>query len=186
MSDELVWIDLETTGLDEHRGRILEVGAVVTDAKLNVKAGYHALIGPPLTMQERRELHPAVSSMHNASGLIRDLDERKVQTIATVDDELKWWLFSQLPGGNLMLAGSSVHFDRAWMRIHMPESFAQFGYRNADVSGLREFIRRWYPDHDEEVQAVKQNKAHRSMLDIEDTLCLANFYRGLILRATCP
>lgn len=178
-ADDLYWIDVETTGLE---GRILEIGVLRTRADLTVIDNFVSLVGPPLSTEELAELPQIVLEMHTKNGLIRELAMTPgLPGAAEVDNVLQWWLMERGRGGDpKYLAGSSVHFDLARMKEHLPRSAASFHYRLADVSALREFVRRWAPQHTEPVEALPQRKQHRVVPDLDDSLMLARYYQGVL------
>lgn len=187
MSDELLWMDLETTGLVPREGRILEVACIATDKDLNVLSTYHTLIGPPPTDVEIREWPQVVWDMHRDSGLISELkqlveiDRGFVPGVARVEQAIIRWLNGLELVKPIVLAGSSVDFDRNWLEVHMPDLWSNLHYRVADVSSTREFIRRWMPFYDEALMAVLGERApskHRAMPDLEDSLALARVFQG--------
>lgn len=181
-NDDLIWVDLETTGLDPNQGRILEVCIIITGGDCIPAYRKHELVGPVPTEAEVASWHPTVREMHDKNGLIRDLDRNASPPISFVDKAFSDWLRMLTVGEKLILAGSSVHFDRRWLDRHMPLTASLLHYRMADVSGLREFMQRWVPDHDEMVEAgVKTEGKHRADSDLLDSIALARFYRKLVL-----
>lgn len=184
MQDELlVWIDIETTGLVPLIGRCLEVGMVITGRDCEARQQKTQLVGPPPSFEDIENWPAVVQEMHAKSGLLRDLKRGgPFPTISQVDTEFASWLEVNTPGESLILAGSSVHFDRGWLNLHMPKVASMLHYRMADVSALREFMRRWDSSHDLKHDAhVNPKKLHRVVPDLEDSLELARFYRDLVV-----
>lgn len=189
MNDSLVWIDLETTGLEPDRGRILEIAMIITTPDLVPLAAKEALIGPPLLDEEIGELEPVVYKMHRDSGLIVDhsharrrgllgVDEADVQFAGFLDEQLAT---PAAPATNLILAGSTVRFDRAWVDRYLPRLAAKLHYRMADVSAMREFMRHWLPDYEAEIADVPQKRLHRAYGDLQDSIALAEYFRQKVI-----
>ena len=181
MSDRLLWVDLETTGLVPEEGRILEVGMIVTDPHLAIMRSYSSMVYPAVDFEEN--LPPVVWEMHTNSGLIHDMRyAEKLPLLSEVED----WIISKIcnpyfgaDNNKIMLAGSSVDFDKKWLAEHMPDLWARLHYRVADVSSMREFIRRWVPDHDQLVVETFGDRPskHRAMDDLHDSIDLARLYQ---------
>jgi oligoribonuclease len=177
----IIWLDLETTGLDPETDVILEVGAVVTDDDLNVLEQYAEL--PSIGEATWRGVKPSdvVYEMHRQSGLWEARnDERRKPPLAVVEWKLlrivdefttEGWTAGEL----IPLGGSSVGFDRAFCKRYLPEFEAALHYRNVDISAVRELARRWRPDLTE--REPEARKLHRVIPDLDDTLALARFYR---------
>lgn len=168
----LVWVDIETTGLDPRVDSILEVGFVMTDDDLHVKATYSVVVRPA----RRQEPTPGgiVHGMHTESGLLEDCEQIGVDP-RLAEKSLRSWLESKIAAEASPMCGSSVHFDRAFLAEQMPSVAEWFAYRNIDISTIKELARRWRP----EVVAAEPNpyKRHRVVPDLQDTLALARHYR---------
>jgi oligoribonuclease len=147
MLPPLLWLDLETTGLDPARREIVEVALVATDSALRVTHSYECIL------RSRRDWDEVARGMHERSGLARLVDNAQYEA-AEMDVHLAWWVWSQTLQGRPM-AGSSPHFDRAFCRAHLPETEKLFHYRNFDMSTLRMLEPR-----------KKIASAHRSMADL--------------------
>lgn len=175
----IAWVDLETTGLDARLERVLEVGLVLTDDRLNVMSRTSTLIHQQPGWETR--LIPLVREMHEKSGLIQAIYEAGADAPLKVDAEslLLGWLFDQMEAygftnGELPLGGSSVHFDRGFMELYFPALYRQFHYRSIDVSTVKELCRRWYPDIFK--MAPAKQERHRVIPDLDDTLAELRFY----------
>ena len=171
---KLVWIDLETTGLDPDTEHVLEVACIVTDAAF-VELGRWSAI----------KLDPVVREMHTTNGLLA-LVEAHGRYARGVDEMLCEWLQAtaviNLDGTATppQLAGSTISFDRAFLRRHMPKSFGCLHYRNLDVSSFNEMARRQWPAV-YEGRPRSDTKAHRAMIDVEESINVARYYaRALI------
>ncbi len=176
--DNLIWIDLEMTGLMPERDRIIEIATVVTNKHLEVLAE-----GPVLAIRQSDEVLAAMdewnTSHHTASGLV---DRVRASTVdeteaarQTVEFLRKW----VEPGASPM-CGNSICQDRRFMARLMPDLERYFHYRNLDVSTLKELARRWYP----EIAAgfYKESK-HLALDDIRDSIEELRYYRNRLFRA---
>lgn len=186
---ELIWVDIETTGLEPDQGRPLEIGVMVTRPDLFIVSQQHFFVGPVPTEEEIATWPEAVQKMHADSNLLRAMRIQRMlagqmPSAEEVDFYLFDWLSRSYPEGNLMLAGSSVEFDRRWMKAHFPKTAALFHYRAADVSAMRELLRRWFPTFDKDMESAPEpSKKHRSMSDLLDSLELAAFMQGYVKRS---
>lgn len=179
----LVWIDLETTGLDARKDRILEVACIVTDDELN-ELGRWCEVVRPYGWEvgfEKDVLEPVVYEMHRASGLL-DAVAASHHRIRDTDDVLSNWIAAFVHNRNggqaPQLAGSTVDFDRLFLREHMPQTLARLHYRNVDVTTLNEMARRFWPRMHE--ARPRSGKAHRALADIEESLKVARYYSRAI------
>lgn len=143
MSDELVWIDCEMTGLDLERDALIEVAVLVTDKDLNVLGeGVDVLIKP--TDEQLAGMSDFVREMHAKSGLLDALADGTTMEEATrtVLDYVREFVPT---ARKAPLAGNTIGTDRAFLARDMPELEAHVHYRNVDVSSLKELARRWFP-----------------------------------------
>lgn len=172
MSDNLIWVDLETTGLDERRGYILELAVVVTDGELNELESWDWVVTPPEGW--RSFLHPEAAEMHFRNGLMLEVDKAYLDI-----DQVGQLLTTILePYRGPPAAGSSVHCDRRWIAEKLPAVDDMFHYRNVDVSSVKELVRRWYP----ELGVPPALKRHRALDDILDSIDELRFYRENVFR----
>lgn len=174
MSDLLLWLDMEMSGLDPARERILEVATIVTDAELAIVA-----LGPELVVHQSDEVLAAMDAWnrdhHGASGLTErvrasTLDEAAAEaaTLAFVDAHFS-------ARDRPVLCGNSIHQDRRFIRRYMPAFDARLHYRMVDVSTVKELARRWYPAITAK-QPVKA-ESHRALGDIQESIAELRFYR---------
>ena len=177
----IVFLDLETTGLNERDGSILELAAIVVDDDLRELARFETLVRP--LAGEAGALSPFILDMHSKSGLLADIFEDKANTVLRdtvprrhqAEQLALAWLDEVAPAqaGTKPppLGGSSVHFDRAWLKEHMPLLEKRFAYRNIDVSTFLECSNRWTPELTRSgMDPAAPKTPHRAMPDIEFSL----------------
>ena len=175
--NNLIWIDLEMSGLDPETERILEVAMVVTDSYLNTVAE-----SPVLVVHQEAELLAAMDdwnkSTHAKSGLIGRVAASSL-TEEQVEDQMLAFLAQHVPPKISPMCGNSVHQDRRFLTRYMPRLEAFFLYRNLDVSTLKELARRWRPEVAAKVP--KQGK-HEALADIYDSIAELKHYREHFLK----
>ncbi|MET0089169.1 MAG: oligoribonuclease [Candidatus Thiodiazotropha sp.] len=173
----LIWIDLEMTGLDTQNDEIIEIATIVTDGDLNILAE-----GPVIAIHQPEEKLAAMDDwnqrQHSQSGLLdrvrgSSADERQAETQTLA------FLKALVPPGASPMCGNSICQDRRFLARGMPELEAYFHYRNLDVSTLKELVKRWAPRIGEGF--VKQGK-HLALDDIRDSIAELLFYRNHFLR----
>jgi oligoribonuclease len=176
VSERLVWIDCEMTGLDYVADALIEVAALVTDFDLDVLGeGIDLVVKPPAEALEN--MSDFVRSMHEKSGLLDQLEsgitlaEAEQQVLAYVKDQCGEQ--SRPP-----LAGNSVATDRTFLARDMPTLEAFLHYRNVDVSSIKELSRRWYPRAYFQSPAKRGN--HRALADIQESIEELRYYREAI------
>lgn len=168
----LVWLDMEMTGLDPEKERIIEVAVVVTEPDLTVVAE-----GPVLVVHQSNELLDAMDkwnqSTHKRSGLI---DKVKASTLteAQAEDELLAFLSQHVPAGKSPLCGNTISQDRRFMFRYMPRLETFFHYRNLDVSTLKELALRWKP---EVYKSFVKHSKHEALADIYESIEELKHYR---------
>ena len=174
----LIWIDLEMTGLDPDRECIIEIATVVTDADLNVLAE-----GPSLVIHQAEALLEAMdewnAKQHGKSGLtnrVRNSAVTEAHASAATLDFLRQWV----PEGQSPMCGNSIGQDRRFLVRYMPELAAFFHYRNLDVSTLKELARRWKP---EVAEAVIKKGRHLALDDVYDSIAELSHYRTTFIQA---
>ncbi|MBV2210336.1 MAG: oligoribonuclease [Thermomonas sp.] len=172
MNTNLIWIDLEMTGLDTNNDGILEIATVVTDAQLNVLAeGPELAIAHPLATLEAMD--DWNRNQHSKSGLWKRVLEQGVpleEAEARTVEFLKAWV----PANTSPICGNSICQDRRFLARLMPTLEHYFHYRNLDVSTIKELARRWSP---KVLDGVKKTTAHTALSDVHDSIEELRYYR---------
>jgi oligoribonuclease len=176
----LAWIDLEMTGLDPSRHRIVEIASVLTDDELTVIAE-----GPDLvihaTADELAAMDDFVADMHERSGLTEQIVSSSL-SLADAQAATMAFLRSHIAQpATVPLAGNSIGTDRRFLAAQMPEVEAFLHYRCVDVSTVKELARRWYPD-EAEAAPLKQG-SHRALDDILESIDELRHYREHVFKA---
>lgn len=168
----LIWIDLEMTGLDPEKERIIEIATIVTDKNLNILAE-----GPVLAVHQPESLLKAMNDWcqktHQANGLIErvkqsTLTERAAE-LQTLDFLKKW-----VPKGASPICGNSIAQDKRFLFKYMPELADYFHYRHLDVSTLKELASRWNP---EILKGFEKKNTHLALEDIRESIAELAYYR---------
>jgi oligoribonuclease len=168
----LVWVDMEMTGLEPDTDKIIEVAVVVTDMHLNVLAE-----GPVFAIHQSDETLDKMDNWnkgtHGKSGLI---DRVKASTVTEEEaqEKLIAWLKQYVPANKSPMCGNTICQDRRFMVRGMPKLEAFFHYRNLDVSTLKELCRRWKP---ELASGFKKHQKHTAMADIIESIEELKYYR---------
>lgn len=174
--NNLIWIDLEMTGLDPFTDTIIEIATVVTDKDLNKLAE-----GPVIAIHQSDETLDAMDdwnqSHHGSSGLIKRIKESKV-TMAEAEAKTIKFLEKYAPKGASPMCGNSICQDRRFMAREMPKLEDFFHYRNLDVSTLKELATRWKPEVLD--QHIKKG-VHLALDDVLESIEELQFYRKAIL-----
>lgn len=155
MHAPLLWVDIETSGLDEHTARLLEVGMVLTDDMLEEVAYIDVVLG--WRNPHEMEMPDEVREMHTRSGLLDEVARSRL-CLREAEDLLVAWVKHHGAEG-LYMAGSGVHFDRRWLRHLMPSLAGCFHYRNFDMTTLRYFL-----------GTAKTEPAHRALADLRQSI----------------
>ncbi len=173
----LIWVDLEMTGLDPEKDRIIEVALVVTDPDLNVLGE-----APVFAIHQSDEILNGMDAWnrgtHGRSGLIDRVRASNV-TEAMAEDALIEFLGQYVPKGKSPMCGNTICQDRRFMAKTMPKLEAYFHYRNLDVSTLKEIARRWKP---ELVDGFKKMQKHTALADILESIEELRYYREHFIR----
>ncbi|HEX7639351.1 MAG TPA: oligoribonuclease [Burkholderiaceae bacterium] len=172
----LIWVDMEMTGLLPESDRILEVAVVVTSPDLAVRVE-----GPVFAIHQADAVLDGMDAWnkgtHGKSGLI-DRVRASTTTEAEAEEALVRWLSDYVPRGKSPMCGNSICQDRRFMARGMPRLEAFFHYRNLDVSTLKELARRWKPSA---LEGVKKAQKHTALADIMESIDELAHYRGTLL-----
>jgi oligoribonuclease len=176
MTDQLVWIDCEMTGLDLASDALVEIACIVTDGELAaVDDGIDLVIKPPAEALE--SMPEIVREMHTASGLLAELadgillEQAQEQVLAYVRQHVQ-------QARKAPLCGNSIATDRLFIARDMPELDAFLHYRMVDVSSIKELARRWYPRA--YFASPPKHGGHRALADIRESIRELQYYREAI------
>lgn len=171
-NQNLIWIDLEMTGLEPEKDRIIEIATVVTDPHLNVIAE-----GPVFAISQAKALLDGMDSwntrQHGQSGLVNRVLQSKISEVQAEQSTIEF-LSQYLDKGKSPMCGNSVCQDRRFLYKYMPELAAFFHYRNLDVSTLKELAIRWRPKL---LNGVVKESKHLALDDIKDSIAELVYYR---------
>ena len=174
----LIWIDLEMTGLIPETDVIIEIATVVTDANLNVIDE-----GPSLAIHQSKELIDGMdewnTSQHNRSGLVKRVMESKI-TVTEAESQTLEFLSKHVDSGVSPMCGNSICQDRRFLSNYMPNLEKFFHYRHIDVSTLKELAVRWKPDI---LSSSYKKSRHLALSDIYDSIDELKYYRERFINA---
>jgi oligoribonuclease len=173
----LIWVDMEMTGLDPEKERIIELAAVVTEPDLTVVAE-----SPVLVVHQPAQIMDAMDkwnqSTHGKSGLIEKVRTSSL-TEAQAEQQMLAFLAQHVPAGKSPLCGNTVSQDRRFMYRYMPALEQFFHYRTIDVSTLKELARRWRPAL---LKGFEKRSQHQALADIYESIDELRYYREHFLR----
>ncbi|MGQ7816989.1 oligoribonuclease [Metapseudomonas furukawaii] len=171
-AQNLIWIDLEMTGLDPDSDVIIEMATIVTDSDLNVLAE-----GPVIAIHQSDEILAGMDEwntrQHGQSGLTQRVRESRIDT-AEAEAQTLAFLEQWVPKGKSPICGNSICQDRRFLYRRMPKLEAYFHYRNLDVSTVKELAARWAPAVRD---GVRKSSSHLAMDDIRDSIAELKHYR---------
>ena len=175
--NNLIWIDLEMTGLDTQNDVIIEIATIVTDSELNELAE-----GPMLAIHQSDDILNGMdewnTNQHGKSGLTERVKNSPL-TVAEVEQKTLGFLRKYVPKGASPMCGNSICQDRRFMARLMPELEDFFHYRNLDVSSLKELAKRWAPDV---AKGVVKSGAHLALDDTRDSINELRYYREQLFK----
>jgi oligoribonuclease len=173
----LIWIDMEMSGLDPEKERILEIAVVITRSDLTTVAE-----APVLVVHQPDELLAAMdewnTSTHGKSGLVDKVKASRL-TEAQAEERMLAFLEQHVPPRVSPMCGNSVHQDRRFLARYMPRLEAYFLYRNLDVSTLKELARRWKPQI---MGGLVKHGKHEALADIHESIEELRYYREHLLK----
>ena len=176
--NNLIWVDMEMSGLNPDCDRILEVAVVVTDSQLEVLGE-----GPVIAVYQAERVLAGMdawnTSTHGRSGLTERVRQSKVGD-SEAEDSVIAFLESHVPAGKSPMCGNSICQDRRFMARWMPRLENYFHYRNLDVSTLKELARRWKPDV---VRSFEKKSKHEALADIYESIAELKHYRAHLINA---
>lgn len=171
-ADVLLWLDMEMSGLEPERERILEIATILTDGNLTEIA-----VGPELVIHQSDELLAAMDAWnlkhHHGSGLVERV---KASSVTEADAQAQTLAFINhhvTAKDRPVLAGNSIHQDRRFVRRYLPEFEQRLHYRMVDVSTVKELARRWFPN----LPVKKKKDSHRALDDIRESIEELRYYR---------
>ena len=176
-AQNLVWIDMEMTGLDPEENVVLEIATIVTDKDLNVLAE-----GPVIAIHQSDEELAKMDdwnvNTHTNSGLVARVKASQHDEAKAVAETLEF-IRQWVPERTSPLCGNSIGQDRRFMVKHMSELEAFFHYRNVDVSTIKELVRRWQPAL---LDQFKKSGTHQALDDIRESIAELQFYRSHVFK----
>jgi oligoribonuclease len=179
VTDRLVWIDCEMTGLDLAVDELVEIAVVITDFDLKpVDKGISIVIKPDASALAN--MGEFVTNMHQTSGLLEEIPNGV--SLAEAEYETLEYILKHVPDQlKAPLAGNSIGTDRAFLAKFMPRVDAHLHYRNVDVSSIKELAKRWFPRV--YFNAPSKNGGHRALADILESIRELDYYRHAVFVA---
>ncbi|GAM55405.1 3'-to-5' oligoribonuclease [Vibrio ishigakensis] len=173
----LIWVDLEMTGLDPETHKIIEIASIVTDSELNILAE-----GPVIAIHqpesELDKMDDWCTNTHTNSGLVERVRKSDITEDQAVEMTIEF-LKQHVPAGASPICGNSIGQDRRFLYKHMPELEQYFHYRYVDVSTLKELTRRWKP---EVLDGFSKQGVHLALDDIRESIAELKYYRQTIMK----
>jgi len=171
-SKNLIWIDLEMTGLDPDNDLIIEIATIITDSQLNILAE-----GPVLAIHQKdrilNDMDEWNTRQHNQSGLVERIRMSKI-TEQNAEQQTIEFLKKYVEHNRSPMCGNSICQDRRFLYRYMPKLEAFFHYRNLDVSSIKELAKRWRPDI---AKGFHKKNTHQALDDIQESIAELSYYR---------
>lgn len=176
--NNLIWLDMEMTGLNPDNDRIIEVAIVITDAQLQTVAESPALVvhQPDSILSAMDEWN---KSTHGRSGLIEKVKVSQLDE-AVVEAQMLAFVAQHVPANTSPMCGNSICQDRRFLARWMPKLEQYFHYRNLDVSTLKELAKRWKP---EIMSGISKHGKHEALADIYESIEEMKYYRANFIQA---
>lgn len=172
----LIWVDLEMTGLNPRQQVILEIATLVTDSELNIIAE-----GPNLIIHQSDEILAGMNAwcvqQHTKTGLV-DAVKKSTVTVAQAEQQTLDFIKQYVNPQQSPMCGNSICLDRQFLKKYMPDLEAYFHYRHIDVSTLKELAKRWA----KHIAIEKKSSTHRALDDIQESLAELKHYRSELLK----
>jgi oligoribonuclease len=173
--DNLIWIDLEMTGLNPDKERIIEIATLITDSQLNVLAeGPNLIVNQPKSFLD--QMDDWNQNQHGSSGLIEGVKKSNV-TEQMAEIETLNFISKYVGSKQSPMCGNTVSHDRRFLIKYMPRLESYFNYRHIDVSSFKEAAVRWM----NEAQVYEKDGSHRAMGDIKESVAELKFYKNIFL-----
>ncbi len=179
---KMAWLDIETTGLDPEKDAILEVGIVITDENLAPGLEWSKIIIP--NQEYLDNMNDFARNTHTKNGLLEDLKSGNKRAMWVDEAENEAIKVLEVLFGfegsqeRVPLCGSTISFDRSFLRQWMPRLDKYFHYRSIDVSSIKELAKYWYP----ELPELSKSEVHRSIPDIHESIKLLKYYRDRLFK----
>jgi len=179
----LVWVDTETNGLDPQYNYLLEVGIIITDANLDIVSRKSFVIKHTIDSVHpiREATDSNVQQMHDDSGLWKDIEANGISHAEAEMRLLQWLADNNIEPKTSPMCGSTVQFDRSFLREWMPKLEAFFHYRNIDVSTIKELAKLWNKTA-YDLRPSSDVKRHRALMDAQDSIAELLNYKMHFLR----
>lgn len=176
--NNLVWLDMEMTGLSPDHNVILEVAVVITDSQLNIiaESPSYAILQPKSELDKMDKWNV---NTHTKSGLLSRIESSGVE-LSFAEKEILKLLKIYIPKGTSPLCGNTIHQDRKFIVRYMPILEEYLHYRNIDVSTIKELAKRWYPNI---MDGFKKHNKHEALADIYESIEELKYYREHIMIA---
>ncbi|XP_015585092.1 uncharacterized protein LOC107262926 isoform X2 [Cephus cinctus] len=179
-ASNIVWIDMEMTGLDPETCHILEVACLITNSKLDIISdNFDVVINQPSTILEN--MSEWCMNQHSKTGLINE-SYKSIITIEDAENQLLEFIKKYVPEGKCPIAGNTVYMDRIFLRKYMPHVNEYIHYRIIDVSTIKELAKRWNVDVYQ--LGITKNLNHRALSDIKESIEELKIYKKHIFKIT--